>query len=80
LAFGEFASELDALGFAAGERGGGLTERDVAETDFDERGELLLDLRNIFQKFQRVGRVKVQNVADGVAFVAYGPAFPNCSV
>src|SRR6202040_2572301 len=31
LALGEFASELNALGFAAGERGGGLPELYVAE-------------------------------------------------
>ena len=48
LAFGEFARELDALGFAAGKRGGGLAELDVAEADFDERCEFLLNLRNIF--------------------------------
>ena len=37
--------ELDALGFAAGERGGGLAEADVAEADFVEHGELVDDLR-----------------------------------
>src|SRR5437899_9037622 len=37
LAFGKFAGQLDALGFTAGERGGGLAEGDVAEADFDER-------------------------------------------
>ena len=36
LAFGEFAGELDALGFAAGEGGGGLAEMDVAEADVDQ--------------------------------------------
>ena len=30
VAFGEFEGELDALGFAAGEGGGGLAEADVA--------------------------------------------------
>ena len=33
-AAGEFGGEFDALGFAAGEGGGGLTEFDVAETNF----------------------------------------------
>src|SRR5216683_2024692 len=37
LSFRELACQLDALRFAAGERGGGLAEGDVAETDFDER-------------------------------------------
>src|SRR5882762_5448366 len=36
LAFGKLASQLDALGFAAGKSCGGLTERDIAEADFDE--------------------------------------------
>ena len=30
VAFGEFQGEFDALGFAAGEGGGGLAETDVA--------------------------------------------------
>ena len=30
VAFGEFQGEFDALGFAAGEGGGGLAEADVA--------------------------------------------------
>ena len=40
LALGELAGELHALGFAAGERGGGLAEMDVAEADVDEGLEL----------------------------------------
>src|SRR5580693_1077438 len=35
LALGEFAGQLDTLGFAAGESGGGLAEGDVAKTDLD---------------------------------------------
>src|SRR5712664_2737560 len=53
LALGKFAGQLDALGFASGERGGGLAELDVAEADFYQRGELLLDLRNVFEELQR---------------------------
>ena len=41
---GEVRGELDALGFAAGERGGGLAEADVAEADFVEDVELVDDL------------------------------------
>src|SRR5260370_1511698 len=36
LAFGKLAGQLDALGFTAGKRGGGLAEGDVTEADFDE--------------------------------------------
>src|SRR5467141_4328755 len=52
LAFGKLARKLDALGFAAGKSCGGLAERDVAEADFDESCELLLNLRNIFEELQ----------------------------
>src|SRR2546425_7128259 len=48
LAFRKLSGELDALGFAAGKSGCGLAKGDVAEADFDESGELLLNLRNIF--------------------------------
>src|SRR5882724_3611821 len=72
LAFGKLASQFDALGFAAGKSGGGLAEGDVAETDFDERGELLLNLRNIFEELERVARRQIQDVADGMALVADG--------
>ena len=48
LALGKLASQFDALGFAAGKSCGGLAKGDVAEADFDESCELLLNLRNIF--------------------------------
>ncbi len=38
---GEMGGELDALGFSAGQRGGGLAEAEIAEADFVEDGELL---------------------------------------
>jgi hypothetical protein len=41
---GEVRGEFDALGFAAGERGGGLAEADVAEADLVEDVELVDDL------------------------------------
>ena len=47
LAAAEFAGQLDALGFAAGERGGGLAELDVAEADVDQRLQLVPDLRDV---------------------------------
>src|SRR3989442_4366744 len=55
LAFGKFARELDALGLASGKSCGGLAERDITETHFDERRKFLLNLRNIFEELQRVG-------------------------
>src|SRR5260370_17609783 len=70
LAFRELAGQLDALGFAAGESRRGLPERDVTEADFDEGREFLLNLRNVFEQFQRIGRRQIQNVADGIALVS----------
>src|SRR6266702_8282251 len=58
LALGKFAGQFDALGFAAGKRGGGLAERDVAEADFDECRKFLLNLRNVLERSEerRVGK------------------------
>ncbi len=75
LALGKLASQLDALGFAAGKSCGGLTEGHVAETDLHERSKLLLNLRNVFEKFQRVRRREIEDIADGVALVADGERF-----
>src|SRR5262249_17223472 len=75
LALRKFAGELDALGFAAGKRCGGLAELDVAEAHFDYGGELLLNLRNIFKQLQRVGSLKIEDVADGMALAADGERF-----
>src|SRR6516165_8254342 len=46
LALRKLASKFDALGFAAREGGGGLAELHIAETHFDDGGELLLNVRN----------------------------------
>ena len=43
---GEVPGEFDALGLAAGERGGGLAEADVAQADLVEDGELVDDARD----------------------------------
>src|SRR5215469_3361253 len=72
LAFRKFARKFDALGFAAGERGGGLTELNIAETDFDDGGEFLLDVGNVFEEFKGVRGREVQDVIDAVALVANG--------
>ncbi len=72
LAAREFAGQLDALGFAAGKRGGGLAELDVAEADVDQRFELQADLRNVFQHFQRFVNRHVQQVGNRVALVSHG--------
>ena len=39
----DLAGEADALGFAAGERGGGAAEREIGEADVDQEREPILD-------------------------------------
>src|SRR5229473_3229939 len=75
LALGKLAGELDALGFAAGEGGGGLAELDVAETDFDESGEFLLNLRNLVEQLQGFRGRKIQDVGNGMALEADSERF-----
>src|SRR5712692_4305312 len=75
LALGKLAGKFDALGFAAGKRGGGLAELDVAEADFDESGELLLNLRNLVEQLQGFGGRKIQDVRNGMAFETHGERF-----
>src|SRR5258708_1833338 len=75
LALGKLAGQLDALRFAAGKCGGRLAELNVAEADFDEGGKFLLTLRQFFEELERVGRRQIENIADGVAFVALGERF-----
>ena len=53
LALGELAGELHALGFAAGEGGGGLAEVDVAEADVDEGLELDGDGGDVLEDGER---------------------------
>ena len=67
LALGKLPRQFHALGFAAGERGGGLAEMHVAETDVVERGQFLAYQRDIFQNGQRVRDRQVENIGDGVA-------------
>src|SRR3989338_8984837 len=50
LAAGELAGELDALGFAAGKRGGGLAEAQVAEADVHQRAHPGLHQRDVLEE------------------------------
>ena len=69
LAFAELGGELDALGFAAGEGGGGLAEMDVAEADVDEGLELLAGVGDVAEEGEGVFDGEVEDVGDGVAAV-----------
>src|SRR5260370_1376917 len=67
---GEVRGEFDALGFAAGERGGGLAEADVAEAYFIEDVELVDDLGVAGEVDEGLLNGHVEDVVDVLALVA----------
>src|SRR6185437_8086012 len=75
LALAEFAGNLHALGFAAGERGCRLAEVNVAESDIDEGLQLLIDLGDVGEDGQGVFNGEVEDVGDGVTVEFYGEGF-----
>ncbi len=75
LALAQFRGQLDALGFAAGKRDGGLAEMDVAQPNIHQRLQFLSDLRNVFQNWQRVGNRGLQQIGDGLAVELHRQCF-----
>src|SRR5579862_5976330 len=75
LAARKLAGELGALRFAAGKRGGGLAELDVAEADVHERLKLLLNRGNIFQHLQGFLDRQVEEIGNRIAVEAHGKSF-----
>jgi len=71
IAFGEFRSQFDALAFTSGQRGTGLSERQVSQSDFLDGSQFLVDIRNVFEKFHGGVDRHVQYLVDVPAFVAY---------
>ena len=67
----QLLGELDALGLAAGERGGGLAQVDVAQAHVVERLELVLDARDVGEEGQRLVDRHVQHVRDGLAVIEH---------
>ena len=61
--------ELDALGFAAGERRRRLAEADIAEADLAERAELRFELWKVAEEFKRLLHGHFQHVRDALALV-----------
>ena len=68
-AFGQFGGELDPLGFAAGKGAGGLSEREVAESDFLHGGEFVGHGGHGAEKRQGFVDGHVQHIGDVFAFV-----------
>src|SRR5580692_6870209 len=63
--------ELHALGLAAGERGGGLTEPHIAKADLVEHGEFVDDLRMAGEEVDGLAYGHVQDVMDVLALVLH---------
>ncbi len=74
---GEVCSEFDALGLAAGERGGALAEAHVAEADFVEHLQLVDDLGVAGEVVQRVLDGHVEHVVDVAVLILY---FEDCGL
>ena len=70
VAWRELGGELDALGLAAGEGGGGLAELNVAETDVAHGFELAANLQYRVEEFQRL-HGHFEHLIDVLALVAY---------
>ena len=75
LALGEFASQLHALSFAAGKRGGALAEMHIAEAHIDKGLQLLAHLGDVGEDRERVFDGEIKDVGYGVAVEFYGESF-----
>ena len=67
--FHQLAGQLDALGFAAGERGRRLADLDVVEADRVERAELVMDRRDVLEVGQRFLHVHLEHLGDALFLV-----------
>ena len=68
-AAGEFPGELDALGFTAGERGGGLAQANIVETHVDERLEGSANRGHVFHEGDRFFYCHLEYIRDAAALV-----------
>src|SRR5437763_1023088 len=62
VAAGEVRCKFQALGFPAGQRGGGLTETQIAETDLAQHSQLRNDFRDVGEKCERFANGHLQHV------------------
>ena len=63
--------QLHALGLAAGKRGGGLAQPQIAEADFFQHSQLVDDLRNAGEEVQRLFHREIQHFVDVFAVIAH---------
>src|ERR1043165_5131696 len=71
-AFRKFFRELDTLRLTTRKRRRRLAQLDVTQTDVEQRLQLLIDLRNVFQQRQRLFDRRIEQVSDRLAFVLQG--------
>ena len=71
VAFAELAGDLDALGLAAGQGGGGLAEPDVFQADLGEHVELAHERRMVGEELARLAHGHGQYVRDVLAPVLH---------
>jgi len=69
ISFAELAGYFDALGFAAGEGGGCLTELDVFETDLREDVETAHERRVVGEEFAGLTHGHVEDVGDAFTLI-----------
>ena len=62
----QLASQLDALGFAAGQRGRGLTQLDVVESHIVEGLQFVAYLRDVLEQLQQLLDIHFENLGDGL--------------
>ena len=58
--------ELQALRLASGQRGNGLTQAQIVESDLGERRQPQADLRIRSKKRQRLGDGQIQHIGDAL--------------
>src|SRR4051794_27682108 len=75
LALAQFARELHALGFAAGEGRRALAEMNIAEAYIHQRLQLLLKLGHVGQHRERIFDGQLKDVGNGVAVELYRECF-----
>ena len=69
--FRQFASQLDALGLAAGERDRRLAQVDVAQTDVHQRLQLLAHRGDVLEQGEGVGDRGFEQIGDGALLVLH---------
>ena len=67
--FHQLAGQLDALGFAAGERRRRLADLDVVEADRVQRAELVMDRGDVFEVGHRFLHVHLEHLGDALFLV-----------